>query len=282
MSEFQFDYTNYNSSEDFLIAAGERQTNVTPQGEEIALKTTHSQGPPKETLTVFSISDAAMNSALMKPEGAMADIYNRVGQDAIATGIADGGGVEAVLGAYTNIAPTDLILKANNIPPRDLTQGYGIAGGGPVQAVDPAMGGVISSQGWAMPQPLWQGPLSASADFGERPPPKTSGGRGSSYHRGLDLGGDTGDPIHASKGGTVTAAGVSGGAGKRVVIDHGGGYSSKYFHMSAIHVKVGDQVMANQIIGLVGATGNVSGAHLHFEIHKDGQAIDPAPLLGIS
>ena len=150
MSEFDFGASDYVDSDSFLVAAGQKQTNVDRQGNEVPLKTTHSQGPPKQTLTVFSISDAAMNSALMKPEGAMADIYNRVGQDTIATGIAENGGVETVLGAYTTIAPTDMVLKANALP---------------TSMPDFGMGGITGSSTSTV-----NGDFS-SANMGDYPPP---------------------------------------------------------------------------------------------------------------
>lgn len=279
MSDFSFEAENFQDSNAFLVSAGERQTNRTPNNKEMPLKTTQSQRPPKETLTVFSISDAASNSALMKPVGASSDVFNRVGQDAIAVGIADGGGVETVMGAYKSIAPTDLILKAENIAPSDPSRWNGMNSGvAEVGQIDPGNAS-ISAQGWAMPVASHTGGLSSSGDFGPRPSP--GNGVGSTNHKGIDLKGGTGEPIKAAKGGTVTQAGTAGGYGNAVYIDHGEGISSRYAHMSKVNCSVGDQVMANQVIGLVGSTGNSTGPHLHFEIRENGTAIDPAPFLGL-
>ncbi|WP_231406046.1 VCBS repeat domain-containing M23 family metallopeptidase [Streptomyces clavuligerus] len=84
-------------------------------------------------------------------------------------------------------------------------------------------------------------------------------------------GDDTGKPVAASANGTVTAAGPSGGwAGTRVRIDHGGGWTTHYAHLSGESVSVGQAVKAGQVIGKVGNTGNSRGAHLHFEQTLDG------------
>jgi murein DD-endopeptidase MepM/ murein hydrolase activator NlpD len=100
--------------------------------------------------------------------------------------------------------------------------------------------------------------------------------RGGRTHEGVDLGGALGDPVYASAGGTVTHAGyLNDSAGQVVVVDHGNGFSTHYFHLSSETVKKGDKVTANQIIGKVGATGNADGAHLHYEVRKGGTPVDP-------
>ncbi|GAA0922687.1 hypothetical protein GCM10009554_00430 [Kribbella koreensis] len=83
-------------------------------------------------------------------------------------------------------------------------------------------------------------------------------------------GGDLGSPVLASAAGTVVSAGVNGGYGNEVVLSHGGGWSSRVAHLSAIHVSVGQQVDAGQSLGLVGSTGNSTGPHLHYEQLADG------------
>lgn len=98
-------------------------------------------------------------------------------------------------------------------------------------------------------------------------------------HHGVDIGAPTGTPIHAYAAGTVSFAGTQGGYGKIVIIDHGNGITTRYAHQSAMDVAVGDRVGAGDVIGRVGATGTATGPHLHFEIRRDGESIDPAPYL---
>jgi murein DD-endopeptidase MepM/ murein hydrolase activator NlpD len=101
---------------------------------------------------------------------------------------------------------------------------------------------------------------------------------GTNMHYGLDIDGNTGDPIRSATAGTVTFAGWRGGFGQLVIITHG---STEYFyaHASALLVSEGQSVEPGQVIARVGATGNVTGPHLHFEIRVDGVAVDPLPIL---
>jgi len=98
-------------------------------------------------------------------------------------------------------------------------------------------------------------------------------------HTGLDLHGETGDVVHATADGTVTAAGWSGGYGRMVDIDHGNGLSTRYGHLSSIDVRVGQSIRTGQIIGKVGSTGRSTGPHLHYETRLRGEAIDPQKFL---
>ena len=95
-------------------------------------------------------------------------------------------------------------------------------------------------------------------------------------HSGLDLRAKTGTPARATAGGVVVTAGVSGGYGNLVEIDHGNGLSTRYGHLSAILVSEGQTVAANEIIGRVGTTGRSTGPHLHYEVRIDDEATDPA------
>src|SRR6516164_3007310 len=98
-------------------------------------------------------------------------------------------------------------------------------------------------------------------------------------HTGLDLHGETGDVVHATADGTVTAAGWSGGYGRMVDIDHGNGLSTRYGHLSSIDVRVGQSIRTGQIIGKVGSTGRSTGPHLHYETRLRGEAIYPQKFL---
>lgn len=111
-----------------------------------------------------------------------------------------------------------------------------------------------------------------SSEFGPRSSP---GGIGSTNHKGRDYAAGTGTPIYASAAGTVTTVAYNSFRGNYVVINHGDGLATLYQHCSATYVSVGQSVSAGQNIAAVGATGRVTGAHLHFEVHVNGTPVDP-------
>lgn len=94
-------------------------------------------------------------------------------------------------------------------------------------------------------------------------------------HGGLDIAASYGTPIKAAADGVVKTAGVSGGYGNLVVIDHGNGVETYYGHCSKINVTVGTKVNAGDVIANVGSTGNSTGNHLHFEIRINGVSVNP-------
>lgn len=97
----------------------------------------------------------------------------------------------------------------------------------------------------------------------------------STYHQGVDLSANSGTPIVASRGGTVTVATYSNNAGYYVTINHGDGFSSIYMHMSNYIVSAGQKVNQGQTIGYVGKSGIASGYHLHFGIAQNGAYVNP-------
>ncbi len=95
-------------------------------------------------------------------------------------------------------------------------------------------------------------------------------------HTGLDIEGDYTDPIYASEDGVVTTSGWnSGGYGMQIVVDHPGGFKTRYAHASKIFVKVGQQVKRGEVIAMVGTTGRSTGTHLHYEIYLNGTRVNP-------
>lgn len=133
--------------------------------------------------------------------------------------------------------------------------------------------GVGSSQGsavWSVPDFLWPlGYDKISDPFGT--PRANSVG----YHTGVDFVAAVGTIVGSTAAGQVTVATWDPSFGNWIEIDHGGGYRSRYAHLDAIWVREGEWVQANAFIGTVGNTGNSTGAHLHFEIIIDGQAVNP-------
>jgi murein DD-endopeptidase MepM/ murein hydrolase activator NlpD len=138
----------------------------------------------------------------------------------------------------------------------------GIAGGVETEGVAgsfswPVTGTITSPFGWR------------SNPFGGAP----------EFHQGLDIAAPSGTTVTAAAGGTVIMAQWYGGYGNYILIDHGGGYSTGYGHLSAIYVSSGQSVQRGQAIGAVGSTGQSTGPHLHFEVRIAGKPVDPAPRL---
>ena len=105
---------------------------------------------------------------------------------------------------------------------------------------------------------------------------------GTVNHPGFDLAAASGTEVTAAAGGTVVHAGPAGTYGNLVTLRHDNGFETRYAHLSAIDVQVGDVVPAGADLGKVGTTGYSTGPHLHFEVRHDGKAIDPAPLLPLN
>ena len=100
-----------------------------------------------------------------------------------------------------------------------------------------------------------------------------------SYHSGTDFRAKVGTPIYAANAGKVVLVKNRFFAGNSVIIDHGQGIYTGYYHMSAFKVKVGDMVERGELLGLAGATGRVTGPHLHFAVHVGGVGVDPMQFL---
>lgn len=121
----------------------------------------------------------------------------------------------------------------------------------------------------------WVWPTTArriSSPFGNRTSP-TAGA--SSYHQGIDIDGNTGDPVWAARAGIVIVAGWSNAAGNYVKIDHRDGFQSIYMHLNSFSTSSGAVVSAGQTIGTMGATGVATGDHLHFGIMQNGVYVNP-------
>lgn len=96
------------------------------------------------------------------------------------------------------------------------------------------------------------------------------------FHKGVDFSAEIGTPVQATASGTVLVVEISEEAyGKKVEIDHGDGYVTKYAHLSEIKVSEGESVSLGQVIALSGNTGASTAPHLHYEVIKDGEYVDP-------
>lgn len=111
-----------------------------------------------------------------------------------------------------------------------------------------------------------------TSQFGFRRDPKTGGRR---MHKGVDFAASNGTPLYATADGVVIHAGWSSGYGRLVKIQHEFGIETRYAHMSKLRVKVGQRVSRGERIGDMGASGRVTGVHLHYEVRVGGKAVNP-------
>lgn len=120
------------------------------------------------------------------------------------------------------------------------------------------------------------GELELSSGFGARLDPFL---RTWAMHSGIDFRGATGEPVYSAASGRVIHAGMLGGYGLLVEVDHGNGITTRYAHLSRIDVKDGDMVAVGQRVGRIGSTGRSTGPHLHYETRINGEAVDPMRFL---
>ena len=117
-----------------------------------------------------------------------------------------------------------------------------------------------------------------SSVFGYRVHPITGVRR---KHLGVDIPGGLNTPIYAARKGKVIFAGYSGGFGNLVIVRHDKGYTTYYGHLNKITTTVGANVGVGVMIGRMGSTGNSTGSHLHFEVRRNGVALNPADFIPI-
>jgi murein DD-endopeptidase MepM/ murein hydrolase activator NlpD len=99
------------------------------------------------------------------------------------------------------------------------------------------------------------------------------------FHKGIDIAAPRGTPVSATADGDVLRAGWEGDYGKSIMLAHAGALATRYAHLDRILVRPGDPVCKGAVIATVGDTGRATGAHLHYEVLRDGRRIDPKPYL---
>ncbi|HEY5407581.1 MAG TPA: M23 family metallopeptidase [Ginsengibacter sp.] len=123
-------------------------------------------------------------------------------------------------------------------------------------------------------------PGTITSTFGHRENPFS--GEGVETHKGVDIRAAWGSPVKAMAKGEVEFAGLRGGFGNCIMLKHGNGFETLYGHLSKILVSVGEKIEIGQQIGNVGSTGRSTGPHLHYEVHKNGEKIDPKNFLTLN
>ena len=116
-----------------------------------------------------------------------------------------------------------------------------------------------------------------TSGFGGRADPFGGGGQN---HKGIDFKARVGDPVLSVADGVVSFAGVKGGYGNVIDVDHGNGYVTRYAHNSRLSVRAGDLVRVGQEVAKAGSTGRSTGAHVHFEVWENGRVVNPRKFLG--
>ena len=127
---------------------------------------------------------------------------------------------------------------------------------------------------------LWPVDGRLIGSFGPRQDPFS--GEGQEIHKGVDISGEVGTPIHVTADGLVRFADMMSGYGRLVVIDHGGGVETWYAHMSRTYVHAGQEIRRGEPIGAVGISGRVTAPHLHYEVHVNGRPVNPYQYLAKS
>ncbi|MFM9616864.1 peptidoglycan DD-metalloendopeptidase family protein [Streptomyces turgidiscabies] len=243
---------------------------------------------PYERARLHAVNQAAMQGrSLSRFRGfAGGGIFGSIGSgiSSVGSGIADGvgkalsKGADVVRGGLADLAESAFKPVKSGIR-KTLgtdTRGWGgMIGQAPIGLIDKAIDWI---RGKDTPPTTgrWIKPVNAA--FGTR-----FGVKGSMWssgrHTGLDFPAATGTKVVAVDGGTVKAVQTGGPYGKHVTVNHGGGLASLYAHMSAMAARAGDTIKQGGRIGAVGATGNVTGPHLHLEARLNGRSVDPMPYL---
>ncbi|MGI8807619.1 MAG: murein hydrolase activator EnvC family protein [Acidimicrobiales bacterium] len=164
-------------------------------------------------------------------------------------------------------ATLSALIRARQAPPEaaDVPSSNSNSGGGGGGAAASAPAARVSGSGMA-----WPANGSVTSGFGYR---------WGSLHAGIDIANGAGTPIRAAKSGTIILAGWNGGYGNCIVVDHGGGFSTLYGHMTRLRASEGQRVSQGDLIGDMGSTGNSTGSHLHFETRTNGSPQDPTRYL---
>jgi hypothetical protein len=205
------------------------------------------------------------------------DVDAPVGPSAIKITVHDAKGGARLLSRAVRVSSAHYHTSALTVAPEYVQPG-------PEALKQIAADQVLVNKAYALsaPTPLWKGNFRAPMDapqserFGTR---RIFNGTLASNHKGLDFRAAPGTPVRASNGGVVVLAGPLYYAGNSVFVDHGMGLFTLYMHFSKITVREGQHVVRGQKLGLSGATGRVTGPHLHWAVRWQGAYLDPAKLL---
>lgn len=194
--------------------------------------------------------------------------------------------VDAATGVHGAQATYDLRIRPRVFRTRRLTVNEALVTPPPSERARVDVEAALLARIWDEPshERLWTDPFArpvphrANSAFGTR---SIFNGKPRDAHGGADFPSPEGTPIHAPNAGRVAIARDLYFSGNTVIVDHGLGLLSMLAHMSVIDVREGDRVTAGQILGRVGATGRVTGPHLHWAVRANGARVDPLSVLAL-
>lgn len=180
--------------------------------------------------------------------------------------------------------PEPIPAAAAPVPvPEDIAVAYAVQPGETVQGAD--WGNAAPPEPAPLPENVQPGAPGAPAlwPVGDPQAPiiswfgvrRSAGGGGGDFHKGIDIKGASGTPIVCAADGVVKFSGTMRGYGQLVVVDHGDGFETAYGHLCARKVEIGQSVKGGDLLGLMGATGNASCIHLHYEVRYQSKPLDP-------
>ncbi|MGB6744515.1 MAG: M23 family metallopeptidase [Terracidiphilus sp.] len=205
------------------------------------------------------------------------DVEGATGASTLKISIRTGGGAERALDQMIEIHEAHYRTGSLSVAPKFVEPGPEA-----MKEIDAQVALKAKVFAESAPEPLWSGdfraPVTAAAtdSFGAR---RTFNGKLASVHKGMDFRARMGTPVHAGNSGVVVLARPLYFEGNCVAIDHGMGLYTISMHLSRIDVHEGERVMKGQLLGLSGATGRVTGPHLHWAVRWEGAYLDPAKLL---
>src|SRR5215472_9560966 len=169
--------------------------------------------------------------------------------------------------------PTDISAEGKLIPTfAESLQDYNYLRSAEKMALSSRLVGRFGMQAKSLPS-LWPIEGRILSGFAQRTDPFSGEG---AFHKGVDISAPTGTPVHSAADGVVVLAEpVSGGYGRLVIIDHGGGVQTYYAHLSKIGVHTGQEVHRSDVVGAVGSSGRTTAPHLHYEVRVDGTPRNP-------
>ena len=189
----------------------------------------------------------------------------------------DAGELLQTLAAAVQVAPS-------NVPLEEIVIGEGSGAPADPEALQRDVDVRFSEHASVTGPPRWAGPWRrpvAGEDSGLFGAPRSYNGQpAAGWHHGHDIAADHGDPVVAPAAGRVAWTGDLALHGIGVILDHGAGVYSGYWHLSLIAVNVGDELAAGDWLGNIGVTGLTTGPHLHWEVIVRGQDVDPLQWLG--
>ena len=194
--------------------------------------------------TMFDTIDAELSKQLAGQSGGLASTMFEAMSKADASGAS----------STSTLSPVPAAISLSPAPPLPLSHEHEI------DAKTEAVSGTTSAAG------------DITSGFGWRKDPFTGTSR---FHAGVDIRASYGRDVATVAAGRVVAAGVEGGYGQSVIVEHAPGLRTRYAHLSEIDVQPGQAIESGSVVGKVGQSGRATGPHLHFEVLKNGKAVNP-------